>query len=131
MRKPDFCLCENKGADQLRSNCEGGQRLCFRYRDSTISLLLKIRNFKLLSCFFDCTDRFVSDLVGNPEDRSSRVMAQIVQLDFKPQLKQISKDALKGSVPEIAQYGPYYLPLNVFTASKGSNLYILFNIFSA
>ena len=26
----------------------------------------------------------------------------------------------------IAQSSPYYLPLNVFTASKGSNLYILF-----
>ena len=32
----------------------------------------------------------------------------------------------EGSLPEIAQYSPYYLPLNVFTASKGSNLYILF-----
>ena len=41
MRKPDFCLCENKGADQLRSNCEADQRLCFRYKDSTLSLLLK------------------------------------------------------------------------------------------
>ena len=41
MRKPDFCLCENKGADQLRSNCEADQRLCFRYTDSTISPLLK------------------------------------------------------------------------------------------
>ena len=29
----------------------------------------------------------------------------------------------EGSLPEIAQYSPYYLPLNVFTASKGSNLY--------
>ena len=34
----------------------------------------------------------------------------------------------EGSLPEIAQYSPYYLPLNVFTASKGSNLYILFPI---
>ena len=33
--------------------------------------------------------------------------------------------------PEIAQYSPYYLPLNVFTASKGSNLYILFAITAA
>ena len=41
VRKPGFCLCENKGADQLRSNCEADQRLCFRYTDSTISLLLK------------------------------------------------------------------------------------------
>ena len=32
------------------------------------------------------------------------------------------------SVILIAQYSPYYLPLNVFTASKGSNLYILFII---
>ena len=40
-RKPDFCLCENKGADQLRSNCTADQRLCFRYTDSTISLLFK------------------------------------------------------------------------------------------
>ena len=40
-RKPDFCLCENKGADQLRSNCEADQRLCFRHSDSTIPVLLK------------------------------------------------------------------------------------------
>ena len=39
MRKPDFCLCENKGADQLRSNCKANQRLCFRYTDSTLSLI--------------------------------------------------------------------------------------------
>ena len=32
----------------------------------------------------------------------------------------------EGSLPEIAQYSPYYLPLIVFAASKGSNLYILF-----
>ena len=37
----------------------------------------------------------------------------------------------EGSLPEIAQYSPYYLPLNVFTASKGSNLYILFAITAA
>ena len=39
--KQDFCLCENKGADQLRGNREADQRLCFRYTDSTIPLLLK------------------------------------------------------------------------------------------
>ena len=41
MRKPDLCLCENKGRDQLRSNCEADQRLCFLYTDSTIALLSK------------------------------------------------------------------------------------------
>ena len=38
MRKPTFCICENKDADQLRGNREADQRLCFRYIDSTIPL---------------------------------------------------------------------------------------------
>ena len=41
LRKREFCLCENKCADQLRSNCKADQRLCFHYTDSTIPLLLK------------------------------------------------------------------------------------------
>ena len=41
MGNPTICLGKNKGADQLRSNCEGDQRLCFRYTDSTIPLLSK------------------------------------------------------------------------------------------
>ena len=41
MRKPDFCICENKDADQLRGNREADQRLCFRYMDSAIPLLSK------------------------------------------------------------------------------------------
>ena len=32
---------ENKDTDQLRGNREADQRLCFRYSDSTILLLLK------------------------------------------------------------------------------------------
>ena len=34
MRKPAFCICENKDADQLRGNREADQRLCFCYIDS-------------------------------------------------------------------------------------------------
>ena len=51
VRKPDFCLGENKGTDQLRGNREADQRLCFRYSDSTIPLLLKseISSFYLFS----------------------------------------------------------------------------------
>ena len=41
VRKPAFCICENKDADQLRGNREADQRLYFRYTDSTISLLPK------------------------------------------------------------------------------------------
>ena len=41
VRKPAFCICENKDADQLRGNREADQRLCFRYTNSTIPLLSK------------------------------------------------------------------------------------------
>ena len=41
VRKPAFCICENKDADQLCGNREADQRLCFRYIDSTIHLLPK------------------------------------------------------------------------------------------
>ena len=41
MRKPGFCICENKDADQIRGNREADQRLCFRYIDSAFPLLPK------------------------------------------------------------------------------------------
>ena len=44
MRKPAFCICENKDADQLCSNREADQRLCFCYIDSTIPLHPKSEN---------------------------------------------------------------------------------------
>ena len=34
VRKPTFCVCENKDADQLRGNREADRHLCFRYIDS-------------------------------------------------------------------------------------------------
>ena len=51
MRKTDFCKDENKGAYQLRSDCEADQRLCFRYSDSTFPLLVKskVSSFYLFS----------------------------------------------------------------------------------
>ena len=41
VRKPTFCICENKDADQLRGYREADQRLCFCYIDRTIPLLSK------------------------------------------------------------------------------------------
>ena len=41
MRKPVFCICERRGADQLRGNSAADQHLHYRYRDSTILLLPK------------------------------------------------------------------------------------------
>ena len=58
MRKPTFCICENKDADQLRGNREADQRLCFPFKDSTIPLLPK-------------SEMYSPVCVGNPDDRFS------------------------------------------------------------
>ena len=50
MRKPAFCICKNKEADQLRGNREADQRLCFRYMDRTIPLLHKYEISSLQPC---------------------------------------------------------------------------------
>ena len=75
MRKPAFYICEIKDADQLRSNCEADQRLCFRYSDSTIPLFPKSEISSLY-----CTAWFVWDLVGNHEDRLSHNEAHLCLL---------------------------------------------------
>ena len=51
VRKPAFCICENKDADQLRGNREADQRLCFRYTASTIPLLSK---YEISSLYPSC-----------------------------------------------------------------------------
>ena len=76
VRKPAFCICENKKADSLHSNCAADQRLCFRYRYYNPPTSV-IQFFKPLAIFCCCTARFVSDLVGNPEDRFSHNQAHI------------------------------------------------------
>ena len=43
MRKPHFCICENKGPDQLCRNRTADQGLYFHYKDSTIPLSSKFR----------------------------------------------------------------------------------------
>ena len=59
MRKSAFSICENKGADQLH--------VIF-----ATSIVQTIYFLKPLSIFCGCSARFVSDHVGNPEDRFSR-----------------------------------------------------------
>ena len=85
VRKPDFCICENKDADQLRGHREADQHLCFRYRDSTTPLLPESENLKSLASISNCAARFVSDLVGNPEDRFSDVAAHMNHIAKKIQ----------------------------------------------
>ena len=67
MRKPDFTYAKTKAqiSCAVRNNCAANQHLCFRYTYNTIPLLPKS------SFFCGCTFQFVSDLVGNAEDRFS------------------------------------------------------------
>ena len=99
IRKPAFCICENKDADQLRGNCEADQHLCFRYIESTIPLLPIIRNFKPLAILFGCTAQFVSDLVGNPEDRFSHNVAPFTSVMCKGAMEQ---RGFNDSMPKLA-----------------------------
>ena len=48
MRKPAFCICENKGTGQLHANHAAELYVCFHFIDSTIPLLptSEISNFK-------------------------------------------------------------------------------------
>ena len=39
MRKPAFCMCQNKATDQLFGNHTADQCLCFRFKGSAIPLL--------------------------------------------------------------------------------------------
>ena len=78
MRKPAFCICENKGADLLHLNRAADQRLCFHSIYSTISLLPK-SEISRLAIFCGCTAWFLSDLVRNPQDRLSHDAAQLPQ----------------------------------------------------
>ena len=48
VRKPAFCMCENKDTDQLRGNREADQHLCFRYIDRPIPLLSESKISSLL-----------------------------------------------------------------------------------
>ena len=73
MRKPAFCIFENKDADQLRGNCEADQRLCFRFTSSTIPLLSKseISSYFLWLYSSVCVGH---ENVSRPKINSSRVL---------------------------------------------------------
>ena len=69
MRKPAFCIWENKSAGQLHGNHTADQHLCFCYMDSTIPLLLKTKISSLYPS--------LAVGPGNPEDRFSPNAAQV------------------------------------------------------
>ena len=77
MRKQEFGLY----ADQLCSNCEADQCLCFCYVDSTVPCLPKPE----ISSISSCAVRFASDKVGNQKKKGfSHVTAHLKQDMRKP-----------------------------------------------
>ena len=74
MRKPTNCIRENKDADQLRVVREDDQRLCFRYMDSALTLLLKSK-----ISFYYC---YCVGPVRKPHCRFSHEAAHLVMLSL-------------------------------------------------
>ena len=79
MRKPAFCIYENKGADQLRGKHSADHHLCFRYIDSRIHLLPKLEISSLKP-----TAQFVLDQVGNLKDMLSHYTPHMSCIMRKP-----------------------------------------------
>ena len=80
MRNPAFCICENKDADQLLSNCTVTAQLtsAFVFAIQIVQSLFNLNpKFQASVIFCGCTARFLSDLVGNPEDGFSHNEAHI------------------------------------------------------
>ena len=84
-----FCICENKGTDQL---CDITAQVISAFVSSTY--IVHSPNIKQFAIFCDYTARFVSDLVRNPEDRISCDGAHILSL--------ITGARVKGSLEDIA-----------------------------
>ena len=65
VRKPDFCLREDKGADQLRSDCEADSAFVFATRIHVVQILY-VSKLKISSL------------------RSSSVLVQLIRPGRKP-----------------------------------------------
>ena len=78
MRKPTICICENNDADQLRGNREADQRLCFRYMDSTIPLLSRLKKNHASSHLLCLHSSVCVGPVRKPHCWLSLVAAQVV-----------------------------------------------------
>ena len=76
MRKPYFLLCEKKKT-QISFAVTAKLISAFVFVSWIQSLVFLNLKFQAFTTFCGSTDPFVSDLVGNPEDRFSHVAAQM------------------------------------------------------
>ena len=47
VRKPAFCICENKDTDQLHGNREADQHLCFRYNPVILHFIWRLQSLNI------------------------------------------------------------------------------------
>ena len=81
MRKPAFCICENK--TQISFAVTAKLISAFVFARQIVQFLFYLNpkfqaSSHLVLC--GCTARFMSDLVGNPEDRFSHDEAHFIQI---------------------------------------------------
>ena len=78
MRKPTFCICENKDTDQLGGNRKADEGHCFHYRNTVVQFFYLLNpKFLASSC---AAVWFVSDLVGN--HNVGLLMSRLIYLCF-------------------------------------------------
>ena len=77
MRKPKICICKNKDADKLCSNCTADQHLCFHHRYSTIPLLLASSFMLRLYSFSDFFQHFVNGTSTDSIGKNSLILPSI------------------------------------------------------
>ena len=78
--------------------------------------------FRRYFFYFPYINKFISKFLLADFYSKETFFLQYYSLAFVASFKRATDE---GSLPEIAQNNPSYLPLNVFTASKGSKFYIL------
>ena len=72
MRKPVFAICEQQRCRSACASMQSDSTFVVHCLGSIIPLLATSQKFRTLASFCGCAGRFVSYLVGNPEDRFSR-----------------------------------------------------------
>ena len=97
-------------------------------KDQTFIFYLLLRRLAL--CRVAALKRSPCTKVCTTKDIKTMAMISVLLMHALC-MPNVSSVIVGGSLPEIAQYSPYYLSLNVFTAPKGSNSYILFAITAA
>ena len=139
LRKQAFCICENKGADQLRGNPEADQRLCFRYTDSTIPIIeamrtrdrykslnddlqYKIWRNKVVSLIKQSKKAQYTAIIDENNNNPSSVWKLFKEIGIKKQKSNASIPTLKINGKETDDHTIMANAFNKFFVSIASNL---------